>query len=73
VTGLAALLLLFVTAVPLLNRARADAARTKCADNLKRIAMAAQMYVNQDVRTGSYPRLYWDTTHSERVTSYNRL
>jgi prepilin-type processing-associated H-X9-DG protein len=41
--------------------------RIKCANNLKQIGLAALMYVNQDVRSGSYPRTYWDTTSTKLI------
>ncbi len=36
----------------------------KCANNLRQIGLAALMYANGEVRTGSYPRTYFGTSTS---------
>jgi len=60
VIGIIALLISIL--LPSLNRAREQANRAKCANNLRQIAQAAYMYSNQEVRNGTFPRTYWDTT-----------
>ena len=58
VIGIIALLISIL--LPSLNRAREQANRAKCSNNLRQIALAAMMYANAEVRTGSFPRTYWD-------------
>jgi len=60
VIGIIALLVSIL--LPSLNRAREQANRVKCANNLRQIGLAALMYANAEVRTGSYPRTYFSTT-----------
>jgi len=60
VIGIIALLVSIL--LPSLNRAREQANRVKCANNLRQIGLAALMYANGEVRTGSYPRTYFSTT-----------
>jgi prepilin-type N-terminal cleavage/methylation domain-containing protein len=60
VIGIIALLVSIL--LPSLNRAREQANRVKCANNLRQIGLAALMYSNGEVRTGSYPRTYFSTT-----------
>ena len=60
VIGIIALLISIL--LPSLNRAREQANRAKCSNNLRQIALAAMMYANAEVRTGSFPRTYWDRT-----------
>jgi prepilin-type N-terminal cleavage/methylation domain-containing protein len=59
VIGIIALLVSIL--LPSLNRAREQANRVKCANNLRQIGLAALMYANGEVRTGSYPRTYFAT------------
>jgi prepilin-type N-terminal cleavage/methylation domain-containing protein len=59
VIGIIALLVSIL--LPSLNRAREQANRVKCANNLRQIGLAALMYANGEVRTGSYPRTYFQT------------
>src|SRR5580700_9869816 len=44
------------------SRNYGQANRVKCANNLRQIGLAALMYANGEVRTGSYPRTYFSTT-----------
>src|ERR1700683_321206 len=60
VIGIIALLVSIL--LPSLSRAREQANRVKCANNLRQIGLAALMYANGEVRTGSYPRTYFNTT-----------
>ena len=60
VIGIIALLVSIL--LPSLNRAREQANRVKCANNLRQIGLAALMYANGEVRTGSYPRTYFSTS-----------
>jgi len=60
VIGIIALLISIL--LPSLNRAREQANRAKCANNLRQIAQGALMYSNAEVRNGVFPRTYWDTT-----------
>jgi prepilin-type N-terminal cleavage/methylation domain-containing protein len=69
VIGIIALLVSIL--LPSLNRAREQANRVKCANNLRQIGLAAMMYANADVRTGAYPRTYFNTSSATlTVTAY---
>jgi len=57
VIGIIALLISIL--LPSLNRAREQANRVKCSSNLRQIAMAAIMYANAEVRSGAFPRTYF--------------
>lgn len=50
-----------------LSRSQEQANRIKCGSNLRQIGLAALMYANGEVRTGSYPRTYFDTTSSKLI------
>jgi prepilin-type N-terminal cleavage/methylation domain-containing protein len=67
VIGIIALLVSIL--LPSLNRAREQANRVKCANNLRQIGLAALMYANGEVRTGSYPRTYFSTTNGTVIAS----
>src|SRR5206468_6470136 len=58
--GIGIIALLISILLPSLNRAREQANRAKCSNNLRQIALAAMMYANAEVRTGSFPRTYWN-------------
>ena len=58
VIGIIALLISIL--LPSLNRAREQANRAKCSNNLRQIALAGMMYANADTRTGQFPRTYWN-------------
>ena len=57
VIGIIALLISIL--LPSLNRAREQANRAKCSNNLRQIALAGLMYANADIRTGNFPRTYY--------------
>src|SRR5580704_13337781 len=67
VIGIIALLVSIL--LPSLNRAREQANRVKCANNLRQIGLAALMYANGEVRTGSYPRTYFATSSTTLIAS----
>jgi prepilin-type N-terminal cleavage/methylation domain-containing protein len=67
VIGIIALLVSIL--LPSLNRAREQANRVKCANNLRQIGLAALMYANGEVRTGSYPRTYFNTSSNMLIAS----
>jgi prepilin-type N-terminal cleavage/methylation domain-containing protein/prepilin-type processing-associated H-X9-DG protein len=64
VIGIIAVLIAML--LPALNRARAQAAAAACMNNVRQIAMAAQMYANQS--QGAYP--YWVTWTSATGVRY---
>ena len=67
VIGIIALLVSIL--LPSLNRAREQANRVKCANNLRQIGLAALMYANGEVRTGSYPRTYFATNSTTLIAT----
>jgi prepilin-type N-terminal cleavage/methylation domain-containing protein len=69
VIGIIALLVSIL--LPSLNRAREQANRVKCANNLRQIGLAALMYANGEVRTGSYPRTYFNTSSTTLIAGSN--
>jgi len=50
-----------------LAEAREAANRVRCANNLRQIGLAALMYANGEVRTGSYPRTYFSTMNPRLI------
>ena len=74
VIGIIALLISIL--LPSLNRAREQANRAKCSNNLRQIALAATMYANAEVRSGQFPRTYYNTTTDKLVadtTGYGKV
>src|SRR3954462_15243510 len=67
VIGIIALLISIL--LPSLNRAREQANRVKCSSNLRQIAMAAIMYANAEVRTGAFPRTYYNSATTTPIAS----
>jgi len=67
VIGIIALLISIL--LPSLNRAREQANRAKCANNLRQIALAAIMYASNEVRSGAFPRTYFNTSSNTLIAS----
>src|SRR4051794_9695605 len=68
--GLAAMALLLAMTLPAVHACRSSSARSSCANNLREIALAAIMYASGEVRTGAFPRTYFDTTGLVGPTQY---
>jgi prepilin-type N-terminal cleavage/methylation domain-containing protein len=66
VIGIIALLISIL--LPSLNRAREQANRIKCANNLRQIGLAIQMYATEN--SGNFPRTYFNAT-KQTVTANN--
>jgi prepilin-type N-terminal cleavage/methylation domain-containing protein len=55
--------------LPSLNIARARSERAKCANNLRQIALAALAYANKEVRTGAFPRTFFNTAGANIIAN----
>ena len=53
--------------LPSPNRAREQANRVKCANNLRQIGLAAMMYANNEVRRSASPRTYFSPPSTPRL------
>src|SRR5688572_3101296 len=65
VIGIIALLISIL--LPLLNRAREQANRVKCASNLRQIGQGIQMYANEN--KGNFPRTYFNPGNNAVIAS----
>src|SRR5688572_32600044 len=63
VIGIIALLISIL--LPLLNRAREQANRVKCASNLRQIGQGIQMYANEN--KGNFPRTYFASAGTSKI------